>query len=98
LADVVASLGEGVDVAVVVVGAELVEASVGVGEEVPDDHQDRSADGDDGFLLSSSSGQASVAGAEEGVGPAGIDRGFAQDAGEVAVPVSGRAVALGFAG
>jgi hypothetical protein len=39
LADVVASLGEGVDVAVVVVGAELVEPGVGVGEQVPDDHQ-----------------------------------------------------------
>ena len=32
LADVVALLGVGVDVAVVVVGAEVVEAGVGVGE------------------------------------------------------------------
>ena len=39
LADVVASFGVGVDVAVVVVGAEIVEAGVGVGEEVPDDHK-----------------------------------------------------------
>ena len=39
LSDVVALLGVGVDVAVVVVGTELVEPGVGVGEEVPDDHQ-----------------------------------------------------------
>jgi hypothetical protein len=39
LADMVTSLGDGVDVAVVVVGAEFVESGVGVGEKVPDDHQ-----------------------------------------------------------
>ena len=71
LADVVALLGCGVDVAVVVVGAEVVEAGVGVGEQVPDDHQDGAADRDDGLLLAASAGDASVAGAEEGVGPAG---------------------------
>jgi hypothetical protein len=38
LSDVVALLGVGVDVSVVVVGAELVESGVGVGEQVPDDH------------------------------------------------------------
>ena len=36
LADVVAFLCVGVDV---VVGAEVMEPGVGVGEEVPDDHQ-----------------------------------------------------------
>ena len=79
LADVVASFGVGVDVAVVVVGAELVEAGVGVGEQVPDDHQHGAADRDDGFLFASSAGEASVAGAEEGVGPAGADHGLAQE-------------------
>ena len=39
LSDVVASFGLGVDVAVVVVGAEVVEVGVWVGEEMPDDHQ-----------------------------------------------------------
>ena len=39
LADVVASFGVGVDVAVVVVGAEVVEVGVWVCEEMPDDHQ-----------------------------------------------------------
>ena len=38
LADVVVLSGVGVEVAVVVVGAEFVESGVGVGEEVPDDH------------------------------------------------------------
>jgi len=86
LCDVVADLSAGADSGVVEVGAEFAEAGIGVGQQVPDDDEDGAADGDDGFLLSSSSGEASVAGAEEGVGPAGIDRGFAQDAGEVAVP------------
>ena len=39
LAEVVAFFGVGVDVVVVVVGAEVVELGVGVGEEVLDDHQ-----------------------------------------------------------
>ena len=68
LADVVASIGVGVDVAVVVVGAELVEAGVGVGEQVPDDHQHGAADRDDDLLCASSAGEASVTGTEEGVG------------------------------
>jgi hypothetical protein len=33
------------------VGAEFVESGVGVGEEVPDDHQHGVADRDDGFGL-----------------------------------------------
>jgi hypothetical protein len=47
LSDVFASFGVGVDVAVVVVGAEVVEPGVGVGEQMPDDHQQGSADRDD---------------------------------------------------
>ena len=58
LSDVVAALGGGVDVSVVVVGAEFVEPGVGVGEQVPDDHQDRAADRDDRLLLAASSGDA----------------------------------------
>ncbi|WP_239395167.1 hypothetical protein [Frankia sp. CiP3] len=62
---------------------------VGVGEEVPDDGQDGASDRDDRFLLPAASGDASVAFAEEGVGAAGGDGAFAQDAGEVGVAVSG---------
>ena len=46
----VASLGVGVDMAVVVVAAEVVESGVGIGEEVPDNHQQGAADRDDRFL------------------------------------------------
>ena len=69
LADVVALLAVGVDAAVVEVGAEVVEAGFGVGQQVPDDDQDGAADGDDGLLLAAAAGDAPVAFAEEGVGP-----------------------------
>ena len=83
-----------VDAGVVVVGAEVVEAGVGVGEQVPDDDQDGAADRDDGLLLAAASGDAPVAFAEEGVGAAGGDGGLAEDPGQVAVAVAGGAVAL----
>ena len=60
LSDVVALLGEGDDVAVVVVGAEVVEPAVGVGEKVPDDHQQGAADRDDGLVLPTPSQEVSV--------------------------------------
>ena len=50
------------------------------------------------FLLAAAAGDAPVAFAEEGVGPAGADGGLAEDAGQVAVAVPGRAVALLLAG
>ena len=65
-----------------------------VGEQVPDDDQDGSADGDDRSFLSPPSGDASVAFAEEGVGSAGDGGGLAEDPGQVAVAVPGGAVAL----
>jgi hypothetical protein len=52
---------------------------------MPDDHEDGSTDRDDGFLLASSSSDASVAFAEEGVGPSGADGRFTEDPGEVLV-------------
>ena len=94
MADVVALLAVGVDAGVVEVGAEVVEAGVGVGEQVPDDDQDGAADRDDGLLLAAAAGDASVAFAEEGVGPAGGDGGLAEDRGQVAVAVAGGAAAL----
>jgi hypothetical protein len=56
------------------------------------------ADGDDGLLLAAATGDASVAGAEEGIGASGSDSVLAENTGEVVVAVSGGAVALGFAG
>lgn len=94
LTDVVAHPPVEVDAGVVVAGAEVEEWRVGVGEEVPDDHQDGSADGNDCPLGAPASGDAPVALAEEGIGAAGADGGLAQDPGEVAVAVPGARVAL----
>ena len=93
-ADVVAHLAVEVDAGVVVVGAEVVELGVLLVEEVPDDDQDGASDGDDGSLLSTSSGNPPVALAEEGVGATGRDGSLAQDSAQVAVAVAGGAVAL----
>jgi hypothetical protein len=62
---------------------------------VPDDNENGASDGDDGAFLASPSSDAPVAFAQEGVGMAGDDSGLAQDPGQVAVTVPGRAVALG---
>src|SRR5512132_518362 len=98
LADVVALAAFGVDAGVVEVGAEVVEAGVGVRQQVPDDDQDGAADGDDGLLLATAAGDASVALAEEGVGPAGGEGGLAEHPGQVGVAVAGGVLALGLAG
>jgi hypothetical protein len=58
-----------------------VVAGVGIGQQVPDDDQDRAADRDDRFLLAAASGDASVALTEEGVGAARRRRGLAKDPG-----------------
>src|SRR5512146_2310726 len=92
--DVVADGALGAAARVVVVWSEVDEGGVGVGQQVPDADQDGSADGDDGFLLPASAGQASVAFAEEGVGLAGCHGGLAQDAGQVAIAVAGGVLAL----
>ena len=65
LVDEVAGLAVAVDAAGVVVGAEVVEAGGGVGEQVPDDHQDRAGHGDQGLALADAPDQAAVALAEE---------------------------------
>ena len=51
LSDVVALPDLGVDGAGVVVSAQVVEASVGIGEQVPDDDEHGTADRDDRLLL-----------------------------------------------
>src|SRR5215218_8515542 len=62
LADEVAGLAGGVDAAGVVVGAQVVEAGGGVGEQVPDDHQDGAGDGDQGLELADAFHEAPVGG------------------------------------
>lgn len=95
LVDVVVVHGAlGWSVGVVVVRAEVVEAGVGVAEPVPDDDEDGPANGDEGLLPASPSGQAPVALTEDRGGAAGGNGGFAQGAGEVAVAVPGGAAAL----
>jgi hypothetical protein len=57
----VAGLAALVDAAGVVVGAQVMEAGGGVGEQVPDDHQDGAGDRDQGFELADALDQAAVA-------------------------------------
>src|SRR5690348_13744818 len=89
LAEVGAHLAAVADVGVVEVRAEVVVAGLGVGQQVPEDHQEGAADGDVGFVLAAAAGDPPVAFAEEGVGAGGADGGLAQDAGQVAVAVPG---------
>ena len=51
LVDQVAGLAVAVDAAGVVVGAEVVEPGGGIGQQVPDDHQDGTGHRDQGFAL-----------------------------------------------
>src|SRR3954454_22228944 len=87
-ADVVPGPALGVVAGGVVVGAEVDELCVGVGEQRPDDHQDRAADRDDGPLLAATSGDPPISLAEEGVGAGGADRGLAEHPGQVAVALA----------
>ena len=82
MADEVAFPTPRVDLRVVVVGAEVLVPGVGVGEQVPDDGQDRVADRDDGPALAAAAGQASVAFAEERVGPRDRSDDLAEGAGQ----------------
>lgn len=57
LADVVAFFGCGVDEAVVVVGAEILEVGLGTGEDVPDHDGQRAPDhGEFGYILATDRG------------------------------------------
>ena len=94
LADVCPLAAVRVDALVEEVAAEVGEAGGGVGEQVPDDDQDRTADCDDGFVLAPAAGDPPVPLAEEGVGARGADDGLAQDPGQVAVAVAGGVLAL----
>src|SRR6266568_4396866 len=84
-----------VDMGLVEVGAEVAVVGVGVGEQVPDDGQQRVADGDEGFLLAAPAGQAAVTLAEEGARAGGTCSGFADRAGQPRIASAGGAV-VGF--
>ena len=68
LVDEVACPAVFVDPADVKVGAEVLVAGGGVGQQVPDDDQDRAFDGDESCELAAATDEAAVALAEEGVG------------------------------
>src|SRR6266516_7071214 len=57
LADVVAGLAASVDAAGVVAGAQVGEAGGGVGQQVPDDHEDRAGHGNEGLELADPPGR-----------------------------------------
>src|SRR3954465_1838636 len=96
--DVLADFALGVGAGGVVVRAEVDELGLLVGEQRPDDDQDRAADRDDGAVLAAGGGDPPIALAEEGVGAGGADRGFAEHPGQVAVAVAGAGAALRPAG
>src|SRR3954467_13450737 len=98
LSNVLALLGLGVNVPREVVRAEVVEARVRLGEQVPDDDQHGAAARDDGLLLPATSRDPAEALTQEGVG-LGCGYGvLTQDPGQVAIAEAGGPVALVLAG
>jgi hypothetical protein len=97
LADVVALGALGVDVGVVKVGAQVVVAQVGVGQQVPDDHQDRAAHRHDRLLGAAAPRDAPMALPQEGIGPPGGHGGLAQHPGQIRVAMPSRGPALSLA-
>jgi len=94
LADVVVLAAFGVDAGGVEPGAEVVEAGVWVAQQVPGDHEDGAAGGDDRAFGAAAAGDAPVPFAEEGVSFGGAGGGVAQDGGQVGVAVAGGALAF----
>src|SRR5215203_6474906 len=93
LADVVALGAVGVEAGVVEAGAEVTEAGLWVGQQVPDDDQDGPADRDDRLVGAAAAGDAPVALPKEGIGPPGSHGGLPEHPGQVAVAVPGGALA-----
>jgi hypothetical protein len=77
LSDVVAAFGRGVDVAVVEVGTEVVEAGVGWASRCQMITSSDRPTATMAFFLPRRGDEAPVAGAEEGIGPSGADHGLA---------------------
>jgi hypothetical protein len=72
LADQVAFLAVPAAGGLIEVGTQIAVTSVGVGQQVPHDRQDRVADRDKGALRAAAFGDAAVALAEEGAGAPGV--------------------------
>jgi hypothetical protein len=87
LADQVVLLALWVDAGLVEVGAQVVVAGFGVGQQMPDDRLYRVADRDDGALLAAVFDQAPVALGEESVDAAGDGDSLAEDAGQPGLPL-----------
>src|SRR5919106_2276984 len=98
LADVVALGAFRSDAGVVEAGAQVVEPCGRVGQQVPDDDQDGSADRDDGSLLAAAAGDPPVAFPKEGIGLAGGNGSLAEDPGQIRVAVPGGSAAPALAG
>src|SRR5262245_51421257 len=88
LADEATGLTLLVDAGLVVVGAEVVVGSVGVGQQVPHDRQQRVPDRDQRTSLAAAFGHAAVAGAQERVGAGGSDGGLAEGGGQPGVALA----------
>jgi hypothetical protein len=97
LVDEVALVALLVDARFVEVWTEVVVAGLRVGEQVPDDGQDRVADGDDGAALAAMFDQAPIAFGEEGIGAAGSGDDLAERAAQPRVALTGGGT-LGLAG
>jgi hypothetical protein len=91
LADEVACSAVFVDAAGVVVGAEVVVAGGRVGEQLPDDDEDRAGDGNERLQFAAAFDEPAVALTEERVRLRGGGGGLAEDAFQVAVALAGRA-------
>src|SRR5688572_24860345 len=87
----VAGSAVGVDAAGVVVGAEVDKACRRVGEQMPDDDEDRAGDSDDRSQLASAANQAPVPLTQEGVGPTCCGGCFPEHTFEVGVAFAGSA-------
>ena len=87
----VAGSAVGVDAAGVVVGAEVAEACRRVGEQVPDDDEDRAGDGDDRSQLASPANQAPIPLTQERVGPSCRGGGFSEHTFEIGIAFAGPA-------
>ena len=71
----------------VVAGAQIVEAGAGVGEQMPGDHQDRAAEGDDGAFGAAAAMRRYLS--PRKVSVLAAPAAFPQDGGQVGVPAAG---------
>src|SRR5574340_355104 len=88
LGDVVTHAALDVDAQGVVVGPEVVETREWIGQQVPDDDQDRAGDRNQGLELAAAFDDPSVALAEEGVGSRGRGRSLTERALEIRVALT----------